>query len=49
MQDYMNPESNLLDKIVNHYIKLTREFKMDMKDKKEQTNTNETIKIKVNI
>jgi len=37
-QDFSEPESDLLDKIVNHYKKLSKEFKMEMKPDEEYVN-----------
>jgi len=31
MEDYLDPESDILDKIINHYNKLSKEFGMKMK------------------
>lgn len=37
-QDYLDPESKTLDKIVNHYNKLSKEFRMEMKPDEEYIN-----------
>jgi len=37
-QDYMNPESDFSAKIINHYKKLSKEFKMEMKPDEEYIN-----------
>jgi predicted alpha/beta superfamily hydrolase len=37
-QDFSDPESNILDKIVNHYKKLSKEFNIEMKPDEEYIN-----------